>query len=192
MEGDAMTNNKRHLRLLLLLAILLAILIYINVKPDLPYDHSRISRMHCTGRLCNIGKCMLLYADDHMRNFPISEKPGARAHDTFQMLVDAMPDEITPEMFICPGAKDVPAKCDENGMFKLKPENVSYAVRKAPLKIGISTRTILACDKSLDNHEGRAGINVMNVEAGVRWMTIQELEAEGGLDAFLAKHHLVR
>ena len=65
---------------------------------------------------------MHLYADNHRGWFPISNKENAKAHDSFQLLVDAMHEarypKFSPDLFICPVSKDIPAKCDSKGFFK--------------------------------------------------------------------------
>ncbi len=153
----------------------------------------RVKRAQCVSGLRSLGMLALVYANDHKGWLPVAKGGNPRAHQSLQLLVEHFKEAGDPSLYICPGSKQVPAECDDTGEkhFVLTEENVSYAWRAKRLNTGASSaRTLLACDKSLDNHNGD-GVHVLYCDGSVRWMTKEEL-GEGGLEVFLKKHHLSR
>ena len=110
---------------------------------------------------------------------------------------------IFPEMYVCPSSQDLEAEVDEEGLFQLDEDTVSYAWRNARLRTssGSKLKTPIGCDNSIaiaeegieENHDD--GMTILFLDSSVEFMTLKELQSnsayeDGGLEEYFAKNKL--
>lgn len=183
-----LTRRQRWL-VVVLIAVALAPYCVVFLRPTAP---KKVFASQCMGRLRTLGRLAILYADDHQQSFPVAEGAHPRAHESFQVLIDALPagepfDTIT---LVCPGSTEVQAVPGSDGRVHLTEMNVSYAWRAKPLKATGShgSKIVLACEKTLE-HRHAYGVNVLYIDGAVKFFLPAEL-GEGGLDGFIARNEL--
>lgn len=160
--------------------------------------HSRkgpTSKARCFFRLQDLREQAIRYAQEHEGWFPVAEGKNMRAHDSFQLLMEAMGRTVHPDCFVCPSSDQMFAQEDGNGRFILTEQNISYAWRAKPFNMeDIQDKVVIACDKYC-NHQWRQskvlGINIIYSDGSCQFIKEDDL-GPGGVDAFLKKHDLTR
>jgi prepilin-type N-terminal cleavage/methylation domain-containing protein len=159
-------------------------------------------RVQCQHALSQIGKLAVVYADEHRGFLPFArDVEQRRAHESFQALVNAMPDARRPDLFVCPASQQESAVFTDRkrGTFALSADTVSYTWRKERTRLTDGSETmIVSCDKRIadgsaqfpENHRG--GMNVLLPDCSARWLTLEDLEIESPADfeTFLEQNEL--
>jgi hypothetical protein len=90
--------------------------------------------------------------------YPLAPGNAPRAHESFQLLADFMPD-IDPKLFTCPAGDAVPALRDsKSGKLLLTSENVAYAWTAKPIS-NQSPAAVLCSDKYADGQADAIGVH---------------------------------
>jgi len=139
----------------IVLVVITAILIWSTLFRSTCRDYFSV---RCQVNLKQLYSFSLLYSDKVGGGFhPLAPGNAPRAHESFQLLVDFMPD-IDPNLFTCPHGDAVPAERDsKSGKVVLAAENVSYAWTRTP----VSSQTpaaVLCSDKYVDGHVDANGV----------------------------------
>ena len=113
--------------------------------------------------------------------YPLAPGNAPRAHESFQILVDFMPD-IDPKLFTCPAGDAVPALRDsKSDKLVLTSENVDYAWTAKPVS-NQSPAAVLCSDKYADGHADAGGIhsghkgnlNVLRSDGSVSFVVVSD------------------
>jgi hypothetical protein len=187
-----MTRRRKWL-VIVLIAVALATC-YVFLRPAEYGVRRMIYRSQCMGNLRTLGQFVCLYADNHQQWLPVAEGGSSRAHESLQVLIDAVSADETfdPEILVCPGSRETKAEPGSDGRVRLTEKNVSYAWRAKPLRATGTgrSRTVLACEKTFENHAGSVpGINVLYIDGAVKFVSKEDLGADG-VDGFIARNEL--
>lgn len=163
----------------LLVVIAIISLLASLLTPAAIVCRKRSKRVQCMSNLLQVSQLALFYASNHQDWLPLAA-PGAPPHESLQLLVDMQPG-IEPEIFVCPCSRDVPAKADAGGSFRLEAHNCSYAWIGQRTATTDPARWALASDDAIlgspasskENHKG--GMVVVRLGGNVDWVKTQDL-----------------
>jgi hypothetical protein len=161
--------------------------------PAMFQGRTRVEEVQCMGHLRSLGQLLMGYADENDGRFPLAAGERPPAYQSFQLLVDSVPDARDPKIYFCPASDEELATPDPTGHFRLSQKNVSYAYISQVVEMshGAKTKRPLACDHSLDHH--KTGITVLYRDSSVGWLSRGELEEKyGGFEAFLEANGLTK
>ncbi len=164
--------------------------------PSIQEGLARGEVVTCANNLKNIYAFSLLYAEDHKSSaYPLaSGKSKPKAHESLQALVDVYPEDLPPELFVCPAADSSPAERGPDGRLVLSAESNSYAWTSRRLKSTARNKP-LAADKYYDGYRDggeeqaghRRGVNVARTDGSVSFMPKSELDESLGLPPGLVR-----
>ncbi len=118
-------------------------------RPKLGRAPTSSDEIPCANNLKSLYVFAVTYADKRDRYFP--HTPGGSIA-SFQQLVDAFPDDVRPEDFVCPSGKESPAS-RVDGRLSLTTESCSYEA--VPWKLTLWEDAILYFDKKPYHGRGR-------------------------------------
>ena len=163
--------------------------------PILLKGREEANKAACNNNLRQIYTFAMGYSDKSgTRAFPIASGKSPRAHESLNVLIEFEDSEgLTPDLFICPSAKNMPAKADKSDKFVLDEDTLSYAWVAQRMK-NTAMNKPLASDKYVDQyedadgvHEGHAGMNVLRTDGSVKFVVKSELPQDAMLPPGLIK-----
>jgi prepilin-type N-terminal cleavage/methylation domain-containing protein len=187
----------------LLVVILIISVLAGFLVPAVFQGRKRVARIQCTNHLRSIGQAAMGWSTDNKGFLPVMRSEEPMAYESFQIMVDDLVEAREPEMYVCPSSQDLEAEVDEEGLFQLDEDTVSYAWRNTRLRTssGSKLKTPIGCDNSIaiaeegieENHDD--GMTILFLDSSVEFMTIKELESnsayeDGGLEEYFAKNKL--
>ncbi len=187
----------------LLVVILIISVLAGFLVPAVFQGRKRVARIQCTNHLRSIGQAAFGWSTDNKGFLPVARTEDPRAYESFQIMVDDLVEAREPSMYVCPASQDLEAEADEEGMFQLDEDTVSYAWRNVKLRTssGSKLKTPIGCDNSIaipeemieENHDD--GMTILFLDSSVEFMTIKDMErfssyADGGLEEYFAKNRI--
>ena len=161
------------------------------IVPVVRSAYERIYRAECQHQLGQVGKLAFLYAEDHHGRLPVAtDVAEPRAHESLQLMIDAMEEARRPELYVCPASTQEPAVRDRRtGRLELNENSVSYAWRREATDIRrASSDLIVACDRGVADGSAefaeyhRGGMNLLEPDGSVHWWTLEKLDLRSPQD----------
>lgn len=164
-DGGDVATRRRGTSAMVIAGVQLGLILLVScLLPSMGRAREPANRVKCGNNLTQIGRAMILYANENTGAFPPS----------FAELIETQ--DITSEVFVCPSSnaeKATGATTQQVANFKANPSlHCSYIYAAAGMTNRVSATHVLAYEP-LTNHDNR-GINVLYGDGHTEWLDAAE------------------